>query len=238
MGKLINSGLICFWDFGKPEPLTSKSNFQYTLKPHGDIGFNEGRSICIEEGQYLSINRKDCPALNIYGKNAQVTVFAWIKRKPKSFVQCEAIAGMWDETRRKRQYCLFLNLRLFDSADQVCGHISSVGGATPGEKWCIDASIGNTPVALEEWTFVAFTYDAEYVKSYYNGKLDSRVLHNPYRYEGGIFDGEVGGSDFTVGAVHRLGEIGNDFVGEIAKLAVYDRALSDEEILEIFNLIE
>ncbi|RZL41953.1 MAG: LamG domain-containing protein [Pedobacter sp.] len=229
-------GLISFWDFSSENPLVAKGNYPYKLSPGEGLDIENPiveQVLRIAEGSYFYIPRAECEALNIFGKNAQVTVLAWVKRAPKSFVQCEAIAGMWNETEKKRQYCLFLNLRLFDSADQVCGHISGVGGATPGEKWCVDASIGQNKVEYGKWNFVAFTYDGNQISSYLNGKLDERADRNPYSYEQGIFDGGQNGSDFTVGAVHRLGEMGNDFVGEIAGLAVFNAALSSAAIKNI-----
>ncbi len=230
--------LLCMWDFADPSPLVAKGKFPYVLLPAGKLGDEEAitkeGTLNIAEGAYYYIPRADCQALNIHGKNAEVTVMAWVKRSSKSFVQCEAIAGMWNETEKKRQYCLFLNLRLFDSADQVCGHISGVGGATPNQQWCVDAAIGQHKVEFEEWTFVAFTYDGKTIKSYLNGEFDARAERNPYPYQEGIFDGGADGSDFTVGAVHRLGEMGNDFVGEIACLAVFDRALTEQELLECY----
>jgi hypothetical protein len=51
----------------------------------------------------------------------------------------------------------------------------------------------------------------------------------------GLFDGGEDGSDFTVGAVHRLGEMGNNFVGQIGGIAVFDRALSDDEFQTIYQ---
>lgn len=233
--------LLCLWDFAGKQPLHSKGKYQYLLQePTGPVairneGVLSGCSLDIREHEYLTIPRADCPGLNIRGRNAQVTVLAWVKRQVKSRdnAECEAIAGMWNETQKKRQYCLFLNIRLRDSKSQVCGHISGVGGPTPGEKWCVDVSIGQTPVRYDEWTFVAMTYDGHLIKSYRNGLFDARTDRNPYPYEAGIFDGGEDGADFTVGAVHRLGAIGNDFVGQLGGLAVFDRALSAEEIARI-----
>ncbi|RZK40729.1 MAG: LamG domain-containing protein [Pedobacter sp.] len=231
--------LVCYWDFNEIDPYLSKGNQAYRLTAgNGDMvirndGPLSGSSVEIKEGQYLYIKRSECPELNIYGHSAQVTVMAWVKRMPKSYVQCEAIAGMWNETDKLRQYCLFLNLRLNDSADQVCGHISGLGGPTPNQKWCIDASIGATPVLYHEWNFVAFNYDGNSITSFLNGIPDLSPDTNPYEYQQGIFDGGTSGSDFTVGAVHRLGEMGNFFVGQLAGLAIYSKALSAEEILAI-----
>jgi hypothetical protein len=230
------AGLVSAWDFSTKDPMRAKGTYPYVLKPGANLDvepkFVDG-ALKIEEGEYYFIPRADCEALNIKGPNATISVLAWVKRDIKSFVQCEAIAGMWNETEKKRQYCLFLNLRLFDSADQVCGHISSVGGPTPNQKWCIDASIGQHKVEYGKWNFVAFTYDGQEIRSYLNGRFDERTDRNPYPYKGGIFDGGENGSDFTLGAVHRLGEMGNDFVGEIAGLTIFNRALTATEIENI-----
>jgi len=184
----------------------------------------------MEEGKYFRIPREQCPELNIYGKDAKLTVMAWVKRDRKLGDQCESVAGMWNEENRKRQYCLFLNLKIHNSEQQVCGHVSSVGGPTPGQRWCMDACIGATPVPFDQWQCIAFTYDGQYACSYLNGKLDSREVFNPYFYDEGICDGGECGSDFTVGAVYRLGEMGNWYVGLLGGVAVFDRVLTEEEM--------
>ncbi|MDD4922707.1 MAG: LamG domain-containing protein, partial [Bacteroidales bacterium] len=176
------------------------------------------------------ISRAKCPVLNIHGKEAQVTVAAWVKRKKKNFNQCEAVAGIWNETSRRRQYCLFLNLGIWNSGQQVGGHISGVGGPTTGYKYCMDAAIGQTIVPYGEWQFIALTYDGKQICAYLNGVLDSREKLNPYSYDLGIYDSGENGADFTVGAVDRSGEMGNFFVGRIGGLAIYNRALNVDEI--------
>lgn len=233
--------LLCLWDFAGDTPFQAKGKYPYILKkaagelPLTKEGVLANGSVTIAENAYLYIPRNECSGLNIRGPQAQVTLLAWVRRRLKSTTpqECEAIAGMWNETQRKRQYCLFLNIRLHGSSDQVCGHISGIGGPTVGEKWCVDVSIGQTPVLYDEWTFVAMTYDGSQIRSYHNGRFDAHEDRNPYHYPQGIFDGGEDGSDFTVGAVHRLGEIGNDFCGQLSGLAIFDRALSDQEIAAI-----
>jgi len=235
--------LLCLWDF-ENESLHSKGEYHYVLQPSdsGKIIFEDegpvsGTALKLEEGNYLYIKRSDCPALNIHGKNAQITVLAWVKRKIKTIMpfECEAVAGMWLESDKKRQYCLFLNLWIHNSANQVCGHISGIGGPTEGEKWCMDASIGKSPVPLNEWAMVAFTYDGEFAVSYLDGKPDVRPGRNPYYYPLGLFDGGENGADFTVGAVNRMGEMGNFFAGLIGGIAIFNRALSETEIRNIYS---
>ncbi len=230
--------LICLWDFDQKNPFVSKGKYAYRLREGNEKvdllpeGILSSHSVQLQKGKFLTIPRSECKALNIHGKDAQVTVLAWIKRKPKFPIECEAIAGMWNETEKKRQYCLFTNIRLHNSSDQVCGHISGVGGPTPNQKWCTDVSIGKKPIVIDEWTFVAMTYDGKKIYSYHNGELDSSE-HNPYSYEEGIFSGGGEGSDFTVGAVHRQGEIGNYFIGQLGGLTVFNKALSPTEIHQI-----
>ena len=54
-----------------------------------------------------------------------------------------------------------------------------------------------------------------------------RQVKNPYYFPDDIGDN---GSDFTVGAVFVNKRIGNFFKGEIGGLAVYDRALTADEV--------
>ncbi|MBC8009394.1 MAG: LamG domain-containing protein, partial [Burkholderiales bacterium] len=202
------------------------------------------------DGPWLCAPRADCPALNLHGPAAQMTVVAWIKRDPTPpdlAWSCQAVAGMWNEHGR-RQYCLFLNLRIWESAEQVGAHISRTGGPTPGYKYCMDAALGATPVPFSTWQCVAVTYDGAQARAYLGGVLDAREGRNPFAYPGGLHDGGPHGADFTVGAVSRpetvtedFREIGhvvaNRYRGLLGGLAVYNRALAAPELLALAALI-
>jgi len=164
-------------------------------------------------------------------------VAAWVRREAKDSWQ--AIAGVWDETRKKRQYCLFLNAPRGTKADEmkryplqnrIHGHVSAIGGPTPGDQFCITYSSGATEIPLGEWLCLAMTYDGRESRVYVNGRLDAREQFNPFAYPDGLFDGGADGADFTVGAVHRGGEWGNFFGGQIGGLAIFKRALSEAEM--------
>jgi hypothetical protein len=249
--------LLCFWDFrddGGSDGFVARGRHPYRLRPvdrpvprvaEGVFG---PHAVRLGRGQgALHIPRRECPALNLHGPKASVSVVAWIKRErggPEW--SCQAVAGMWNE-HAKRQYCLFLNLRIWDSAEQVGAHISAIGGATPGYKYCMDAAIGKTPIPFETWQCVAVSYDGTFARAYLNGQLDMRGDRNPYRYEGGLFDGGENGADFTVGAVTRPAKVddshkehgsilANNYHGLLAGLAVYDRALTDAEMHRLAQL--
>lgn len=232
------SGLVVFWDFQEimGENRVSKGPFKYSLvEKDGEVeqvkdGIFGQYSARLGRSSWLNLPRKNCSALHFHGK-MPFTIVAWIKREgTKKFDHCEAIAGIWDETGCRRQYCLFLNLHIWESAEQVCGHVSTFGGPTPGYKYAMDCSIGQTKIPLDEWQSVAFSWDGESAYSYLNGKLDRRETWNPFYFGKEIYNGGENGADFTVGAVNRSGVMGNFFTGLLGGLAVFNKCLSENEI--------
>jgi len=230
--------LVSFWDFQEEAGAdrVAKGPHPYRLKEMaGPIERIEGGpfgpyAAQVAFGQWWNLPRAQCPELDFHGREAKLTMIVWVKRENRENSGCQAVAGIWNETESKRQYCMFLDLRIWESADQVCGHVSSVGGPTTGYKYCMTTAIGSTPVPKGEWVALAFTYDGLYAKVYVNGRLDKRDTYNPYPYDAGLYDGGPEGADFTVAAVHRAGEMGNFYAGAIGGLAVFREALSDKEI--------
>lgn len=231
-------GLVSFWRFevtgsrfvaeqGSPCCLCSRAGaLEVVEAPSSGFG---GKALRIQEGEWLSIARSDCPELDFHGR-MPFTVVAWIRRARTRTPQCEFIAGQWNETNLGRQYGLFLNIRVWGQPDRVFGHLSANGGPTPGYRYCMDGCMGGTPVPYGEWVAVAMSYDGHAGYAWLNGLLDGLSPVNPYPLPGGVHDSGPAGSDFTVGAVDRSGEIGNFFCGDLAGLAVYRRALTPAEM--------
>jgi len=238
-------GLVAFWRFDQAgERFAATQGEPYTLTaPNGPLELADdataplgSASVIIPEGAWLQCPRAECPLLDIHGPEGHLTVVAWIKREATRHGGCEFIAGQWNETNLGRQYGLFINISVWREQHQVTGHLSHVGGPTPGYKYCIDGPVGATPVPCGQWSVVAMSYDATQGFAWLNGQLDARTGLNPYSMAGGLHDGGPNGSDFTVGAVDRSGEIGNFFTGQIAGLAIYRRALTPAEIYALARL--
>ncbi|CAF0989848.1 unnamed protein product [Adineta ricciae] len=233
---------LCRWLFQEPPGSRRESEGQYAYaleEMNGPIarvedGIIGPYSAELKEGQWFKIPRTSCPALNLHGLGTQLSIVAWVKRKQKSSKECETIAGMWNETNSARQYCLFLNLGIWSSANQVCGHLSSTGAPSPDYSYCMEATIGQSAVPWNEWQQVAVTFDGIWAKAYLNGKLDQRPGLSPYFWPCVIHDGGDQGADFTVGSVFRSGTMGNWFVGQLGGLAVYDHALTPTQIHELY----
>jgi hypothetical protein len=202
--KLIEESLIAFWDFSEEagNPRVSKSftrTKEYLLlegggkiqKIHeGPIGDS---SADISDSTWFYIPRNSLGALNIFGKDGHVTVIAWIRKE--SHKSWQAIAGVWDESRLKRQYYMFLNAHSKTHYDEMVrypasgllhGHISATGGKSPGQVAWISYSSSGDSVPENEWTCIAITYDGKEIKSYINGKLSASEFTNPFPYEEGI----------------------------------------------------
>lgn len=234
--------LIAFWDFQEEVGQPRRSDQLALQEKQGPIarvseGFFGPHAARIRRGQWFIIPRAQIGPLDIHGKDAQVTLAAWVWREDKASWQ--AIAGVWDETRKKRQYCLFLNaprgtradeMVRYPLANRIHGHVSAIGGPTPGDQFCITYSSGATEIPFGSWQTLVMRYDGKESRVYVNGRLDSLEHYNPFPYTDGLHEGGSEGADFTVGAVHRSGEWGNFFGGRLGGLAIYARALTDAEI--------
>jgi len=231
-------GLVAFWDFQDEGPRRAAAGKPYELKEAAgpvERVLAEGApfgsyAARVEEGRWFSLRAADCPELHRGGPAGHLTVVAWIRRGRTSERHCEFIAGRWNETDRGRQYGLFLNIKTWGGEDQVCGHVSRTGGPTAGYRYCMDGAIGATPVPWDAWTAVGMSYDGVQAMAWLDGRLDLQEGLNPYHFSGGLNDDRRPGSDFTVAAVDRSGEMGNFFRGLIGGLAVYSRALSPAEM--------
>jgi hypothetical protein len=251
-------GLVALWDFSEEEGTVRKGKGKggfdlveaVSPMPRINEGPVSGFSTAFNGVNYLTMPNSKTGALNIYGDNRGVTVMAWVKWTGE---QTGFVAGMWNEHEGggKRQYGLFVSLPYYNGKDQVCGHISKTGKPTAPFPYSIDYSASPQKIPLNEWVCVAFTYDGKNIRSFLNGKFESREselidhtigfegypngltqVKNPYHYPDGIGNN---GSDFTIGAVSLKRGIGNLFKGLIGGVAVYDRALSEMEMNFVVN---
>ncbi len=244
---LAKPGLVAFWDF-RDEPGGARRSLgkaplalQEMKGPIARVDDGPfGHALQLKAGQWLRIPRAELGPLDLHGKQAQVSVIAWLKRERKESWQ--GIAGVWDESRGKRQYCLFVNggkrtdartMAREPCKDLFQGHVSDVGGATTGEDFCITYATSGTKVPFEGWQCLAMTYDAHEVRLYRNGRFDGSEGSNPFPHSGGLFDGGAEGAEFTVGSVSVKGKPSNFFAGLLGGVAVFERALTATEIADL-----
>ena len=259
--------LIAFWDFQNTDFISlapDQTQLEAVLQtPKLECGGVFGPHCARFESDgfasrgFLRASSTKAPALSIGGPNAQVSIVAWLKRAPRPAGEhpgCQFIAGVWNEHGR-RQYGMFLNLRIWDSGEQIGAHLSHHGGATPGFGYCMDAAIGATKLGFESWHCAGISYDGHSARVWLDGVLDKRepqgeAGRNPFFYPKGLLAGDA---DFTIGAVQRPARVvtncegsfvehgallANPFVGWLGGLAVFRRALEGKEMRDLAALLE
>ncbi len=185
-------GLVAFWTFAE-EPgqarLSSGTKAKFPLQEVGGPiarvagGPFSGFSAELNGKQYFRIPYAETGALNISGKDAQVSMFAAVRIV--DLKQSRTIAGMWSEGKGAnddtgtRQYALLMNMPAYGGPNQLTPHISNEGGVTrradgSAFPWCADYAASLHPVPTEKWCTLGFTYDGQYIRAYINGILDAR----------------------------------------------------------------
>lgn len=138
------------------------------------------------------------------------TVTAWIKPS-----QCTSYGNIIGAAEPEGD---FLRPGGYKSIDSSC-HLRDYDG---------ERIISNNPVDVEEWNFVAFSWDEDNIyRMFINGeedKIKEDVQSNDHE------DGEL-----FIKSIGRFSEdVGRYFPGKMDEVQIYDRALSEDEVEELY----
>lgn len=189
----------------------------------------------------LRVAASDVGALNVGATTGAVTVAAWVSTTDSNNA---IIAGCWQESRRdpRRSYALFNDLPMYGGDDMVCMEVSRHGDATPGYPFSIDYAVERRKFTRGRWQLHVGTYDGAQAIAYLDGYATAfpsytdpqgaTYAKNPYRYTEGLNPAPV---EFTVGAVVRDSELINLHRGRLARLRVWDRALTAAQVRALWD---
>ena len=186
--------LVAFWTFGEEAGSPRKSeatNDPLALTEVGggitrsEGGPFSGYSAHLDGKHYFLLPRAQIGALDISGKDAQVSMFAVARLDEMK--RGVTIAGIWSEGKGAnddtgtRQYAMLLNMPTYGGTRQLTPHISSEGGVTrrkdgSGLPWCADYAASRSQVPEGKWVTLGFTYDGKYIRAYFNGVLEERAM--------------------------------------------------------------
>jgi hypothetical protein len=280
-------GLIAFWVFGENPGTPRQSIIVGAPLPLSEVGGPitrikggsfSGSSAQFDGKHYFLLPRAKIGALDISGKDAQVSMFAVVKFEEIG-KWGGTIAGIWSEGHGAnddtgtRQYAMLFNMPTYGGLRQLTPHISAEGGVSrradgSALPWCVDYAAPRSELPVGKWVTLGFTYDSQSIRAYQDGVMEERTVDpvkdkrddryfttegpdgghrgiNPYYHGRGIFryDPKVhaeskpkGPADFTVGARYAGGSmLGEALKGQLAGLAVFNRALTAEEMKRLHD---
>lgn len=251
-------GIVAYWDFEGSVPMRSKLGFPVVLTqgreatPAAVVSVGAfGHAAQFNGASFLKVAAADAGPLDLSTSGDQFTVIAVYRRRDTNQA---IIGGMWDEFLERRQYSLFQGASTFtagtNGGEGGRAQVSDVGGPTPGYTYNKDQATTIRTFRLNEgFRTVAGVYDGQTLKSYLDGMADSFPTYtepgppngqgttyakNPYPFIEGL-NRRSARSDFTLGAVNLgwppIDGYGNFLTGDIAVFAIYNRALSDVEVM-------
>jgi len=140
---------------------------------------------------------------------SQLTLMAWVKPT--------ALSGDRDIISKANEaYRLRLN-----SSGQIWYYLKNESGQAQSKTT-------SAAVVSNEWNYIVLTYDGANVKVYLNGAL----VYGPLAFNGNI---NQPGNNLFIGTYTGSSE---NFIGLIDDVRIYNRALSDSEILNAYNTSE
>jgi hypothetical protein len=218
--NIVTSGLTLNLDAAWTNSFTTGSTFWYDLSGTGNTGtLTNGPSFTTQDGGAIVFDgTNDVVRVSQQGNSLKPTYFtteAWVKLNSNqsgrvfiaTFSESQSGIGMGINDSQNN------SIKFFTSGDNFAGydHVYST----------IQLNVG-------QWYHVTCTYDGSFKRIYING-----VLNNFSAYTQTI--GYIN-NDFTVGALDFNGSIIQSFDGNIAYARMYNRALSQSEILQNYHV--
>lgn len=189
-------GIVAFWVFGETAGHVRQSIIASAPLPLEEVGGPiarvgggsfSGFSAHFDGSHYFRIPRPRIGALDISGKEAEVSMFA-VVRLDEIGKWGGTIAGIWSEGKGAnddtgtRQYAMLYNMPTYGGMHQLTPHISSEGGVTRRSDgsalpWCVDYAAPCSELPIGKWVTLGFTYDGKFISAYMNGVLERRAVN-------------------------------------------------------------
>jgi hypothetical protein len=147
---------------------------------------------------------------------SSITLAVWVKIHSVKSTHQTIVAKYWGSTGQSEQRSFAFELAPYDARPKFTGVFG-------GQNF---AFAGNVGVPVNTWWHLAVTYDGAMMKIYVNGVLDDSVSHS-----GGL---DLGSNELTIGSTNTTGYDNTFFDGLIDEVFMYDRALSDSEMMSLY----
>ena len=111
----------------------------------------------------------------------------------------------------------------FDSSSVKGLIVNPGGGVANGSTTAVE----NTPLTLNQWNHIVMTYDQVNIKLYVNGSLKATTPHND--------DLNISTSGISIGERDQYNGYFYHTDGIIDDIGIWDRALSEQEVTNLYN---
>lgn len=163
--------------------------------------------------EYLSITDGDQTGLDVTG---DFTICCWIKPESLTDATGHNLVAKYDTASNQRSYNFWL-------LKATGGYYPRLNVSSDGSGYA--AADADTPVTAGSWVHLAAVYNGTDLRIYRNGSLDI----TPVSYSSGIHNGTA---EFRLG---RHSSSAYPYDGLLDEVAIFDRALSADEIISIYN---
>ncbi|MCM8527170.1 MAG: FecR domain-containing protein [Lentisphaeraceae bacterium] len=206
--------LVAYYDFqGVAEDslnLPNKASHTKKLPVSGKVENAipvQGRWIHKEAMYFTGRSSVDCGNDKAFSIQDRITVFAWVKSLEFKNHQ-ETIISKGDTSWRLARY-------------RESSGLEMAGSGLQPNQWVI----GDKKIDDGKWHLVTGVYDGQKIDLYVDGRLDNTIQAA----------GKINSNDFNVSIGMNSGYSNRNFHGWIDEIGVFKRALSAEEILQIYN---
>ncbi|MBO0984341.1 Ig-like domain-containing protein [Rathayibacter sp. SD072] len=237
---------LAAWDFSEPFAPYYSTSGDLPLLQAGRTSATRattpwGTGVTMTGTSYLRIPAAQTGRLTIGATGNAVSVASWVRMAD---LDTGFVAGSWKETAAgpTRSYGLFYDLGTYGGNERAAFHVSRSGGPTPGYPYSRDYAASGSTFTRNVWQLHVGTYDGAAAVSYLDGaavaypsytdSTGASYAKNPYLFPDGL--NPVPG-DFTVGGVELTRGPGNYAIGTLAKVRVWDRALSADEVRALYE---
>ncbi len=207
------TGLISYWKLDDVsgnaiDSHTGGNNGTVTGATQGSTG-KLGTSYTFGSGKYVSCGNPTNLSFTTAG-----TISAWIY--PTALTGDKCIVSKEDYDGDLTGYNLFL-------------HEASIGvelaNATPDAYQFVDGT-GTITIQQNQWQFVVLTWNSTTVKIYYNGTTAVKSASQTIVPISNVIDFQIGGNAVLTTC---------NFIGKIDEVGVWNRALTQNEVLFLYN---
>ncbi len=227
--KMITDGLVLYFDAANVKSYPGSGTNWVDLSPSAaSATLTNGASFNGESNGVIRFDgTNDYIPTNFYGTYQRITLSAWVNNMSKPSTAAHVIGKNYFYATTTNSWPCAL------SVGETGGSIAITNGSAYSITEGVNGGTASGPFTASRWNHIAGMYDGATIKFYVNGLLTATQSYSGIiNYSGSV------GLPWTIGRPAGFNGGGTGFyyaTGSIAIASIYNRALSDSEVLQNFE---